>query len=546
MAKVLTEQEVAAVGANGASYTTNLCCTAGRASALNCNVTSPSGASNNQLITGVAKKGPVANGNYFWFTGSTPSEVSNTGGTSAVPTITECRWYTTYDNGGESYTSVSSSSVTWAYGKIAVGGSYSASNPPGYTAASYSSSSSNCQFSPGTNSSSRKLLGWAFVRGIYGGSTDYIRREVWQAGKSETGHSLEVYTNPLSTKIPGSGGTSEALVVTVTYYTTYSDGTTSSSNVTSSSTIQYNTTSTDSQPSTWYNSSSYGRMTVGQNPNTTERLVGYGWAKATYNGYSGTDKSKIKQDGYTPSGPTVDGHYLKTYTYSLSHIAGSGGTSAVPSFYVRYYTTYSNGTEDYIDVTDSATIKYNKTTTDSEPSSWYTTSSSCQFTQGQNSSSSTTTVGYAWVKAWYNGESKADRSTVYQDGYTSSASTGFIFHWDVSNCLKTTPVLQFYRSGDTINDSSAFSSGRNGGPGNITGEYSASWNKTGTISQVAFIENGGYINYVQINGYNGTTYLSKTYIGGSSVSGMKTLTRSFKTSDYNNGTLRIYVSYYDS
>ena len=539
MAKVLTEYEVAAIGANGASYTSNLCCTAGRASTLNCNVTEPKGASNNQLVTGVAKKGPVANGNYFWFTGSTVSDVSNTGGTSAVPTITECRWYTTYDNGGESYTSVSSSSVTWAYGKIAVGGSYSESNPPGYTAASYSSSSSNCQFSPGTNSSSRKLLGWAFIRGIYGGSTDYIRREVWQAGKSETGHSLSVYTDPLSSKIPGSGGTSEYLVVTVTYYTTYSDGTTSSSNVTSSSTIQYNTTSTDSQPSTWYSSSEYGRLTVGQNSYTYDVTVGYGWARATYNGYSATDRSTIKQEGYTPSGPTVTGHYLKTYTYSLSHISGSGGTSAVPSFYVRYYTTYSNGTEDYIDVTNQATIKYNKTTTDSEPSSWYTSSSYCQFTCGQSSSSKTETIGYAWVKAWYNGESKADRSTVKQDAYTG---TGFIYHWDVSNAAnKTTPVLQFFRSGDTVHDASAFSSGRNGGPDNAAGEYSASWYKTGTISQVAFIESGSEIKKVQINGYNGTTYLYKMSF---STYTLYQLDNSFSTSDYTNGTNRIYAYYY--
>lgn len=541
MAKVLTEYEVAVIGANGASYTSNLCCTAGRASTLNCNVTEPKGASNNQLVTGVAKKGSVANGNYFWFTGTGVSDVSNTGGTSGTPTVTDCRWYTTYDNGGESYTSVSASSVSWSYGKIAVGGSYSESNPPDPKNVSYNGSNT---FSPGANSGSRKLLGWTFIRGIYGGSTDYIRREVWQAGKSETGHSLSVYTNSLSSKIPGSGGTSEYLVVTVTYYTTYSDGTTSSSNVTSSSTIQYNTTSTDSQPSTWYNSSEYGRMTVGQNPSTDERIVGYGWAKATYNGYSGTDRSTIRQEGYTPSGPTTTGHYLKTYTYSLSHISGSGGTSAVPDFYVYYYTTYSDGTEDYIDVTDQATIKYNKTTTDSEPSSWYTTSSSCQFTQGQNSSSSTTKVGYAWVKAWFKGESKADRSTVYQDGYTGTTSHDFIFHWDTSGAPgKYTPVLQFYRSSDTVYTGFAFSSGKFGGVGSTSGDSNANWNKTGTIKYVYFIENGGDIKKVQINAYNGYTYLYKMSF---STYTMYQLDNSFNTSDYTSGTLRINVYYYDS
>lgn len=245
--------------------------------------------------------------------------------------------------------------------------------------------------------------------------------------------------------------------------------------------------------------------------------------------------------GVAKKGPTATGHYLYTYTYSLSHIAGSGGTSAVPSFYVRYYTTYSDGTEDYIDVTSSATIKYNKTTTDSEPSSWYTSSSYCQFTCGQNSKSSTEKIGYAWVKAWYNGESKADRSTVYQDGYTA-ASNDFIFHWDISNATnKSTPVLQFYRSGDTVNSGPAYSSGRYGGV--TSGDANANWNKTGTIKYVYFIENGSEIKKVQINAYNGFTYLYKMSF---STYTLYQLDNSFSTSDYTSGTLRINVYYYSS
>lgn len=357
---------------------------------------------------------------YLWFTGGQVSNVSNSGGTSAVPTTSDYRWYATYTSGSEGYTSISASSITWAYGK----NTYNS-----YSGVSFSSSSSNCQYTVSANTGDEKTLGYAVVRGYYNGSYDYIVRQV-------------------------------------------------------------------------------------------------------------------KQDGGYSSGPTVTGHYLKTYTYSLAHISGSGGTSAVPSFYVHYYTTYSNGTEDYTDVTNSATIKYNKTTTDSEPSSWYTSSSYCQFTCAQNSSSSTTTIGYAWVKAWYNGESKADRSTVKQDGYTAPITNDFIFHWDTFNASgKTTPVLQFYRSGDTTSSGVAYSSGRYGGVGSTSGDVNASWNKTGTISKVYFVENGSSIKKVQINGYNGTTYLTKQSF---STYTMYNLTRSFSTSDYTNGTYRIYAYYYDS
>lgn len=541
MAKILTEQEVAAVGQNGASYTSNLCCTAGRASALNCVVTSPSGAANNQLITGVQKGGPVANGHYFWFTGTTPAEISNTGGTSAVPTITECRWYTTYDNGTESYTTMSSSSVTWAYGKISVGGSYSQSNPPAYTAASYSSSSSNCQFTASTNSSGSKLLGWAFVRGIYSGSTDYMRREVWQAGKSATGHSLSVYTDPLPS-IDGAGGTSNALTVTVTYYTTYSDGTTGSSNVTSSSTIQYNTTYTDSQPSSWYNGSSYGRITAEQNPYTTSRVVGYAWAKATYNGYTGYDRSTVSQSGYTPSGPTITGYDLEVITDSLPYIPGSGGTSNVPGFSVTYTINYSNGTSSESDVKNSATIKYGKNDSRSEPSTWSTSSSGCQYSVGANSKNERVTIGYAFVKAWFNGLEDSDSSKVSQEAYSGSTpSRSCYLHWDTSNCAgKTTPVIYFHTASGS---SSVWSSGRYGGTGSTSGDADISWSSGQTITRVKFQENASNIKKFMIRSYNGQVIINKTTI---TTGTYITLTNSFSTSDYNNGTYKIYVYYYDS
>lgn len=82
MAKILTEQEVATVGGVG-GYTANLCCTAARASALNCNVTSPSGAANNQLITGVSKKGgggPTITGSYTTYRNVSVGASSNPDG----------------------------------------------------------------------------------------------------------------------------------------------------------------------------------------------------------------------------------------------------------------------------------------------------------------------------------------------------------------------------------------------------------------------------------------------------------------------------------
>lgn len=414
MARILTEQEVASTGGVG-GYTTNLCCTAGRAGALNCNVTSPSGAASNQLITGVSRK-------------------------AAAVTV--------------------------------------------------------------------------------------------------TGHRLWVYTDPLP-HISGSGGTSNALTVTVRYYTTYSDGTESYSTVSSSATITYNTTSSDSAPSSWYSSSSYGRITVEQNPNSSARTVGYAWAKATYNGYSANDKSTVIQDGYTPSGPTVTGHYLYTYTYGISNIAGSGGTSAVPDFYVRYYTQYSDGTEDYTDVTSSATIRYGKNSSRTEPSSWSSSSSGCQYTVGANSSSSATTVGYAFVKATYNGYSDSDSSVVNQNGYTAPATNDFKYHWSGQGW--TTPVLQLLTStGSYDSNHTAYSSGRYGGENQTSGTVSANWLKTGTIRAVYIHENPGFTQFA-LMGYDGRTYLAKTTFSNYTVI---PLTRTFNTSEYTNGSYGIYAYFY--
>lgn len=77
MAKILTEEEVNAVGeryAVGSSeYVSNRCCTKARASALNCNVTSPSPCDENQLVTGVSKRVGVVNYILWLVTNKSPS-----------------------------------------------------------------------------------------------------------------------------------------------------------------------------------------------------------------------------------------------------------------------------------------------------------------------------------------------------------------------------------------------------------------------------------------------------------------------------------------
>lgn len=58
MGKVLTEQEVITTGGLNpydVSYDRYKCCTRARAEALNCTVTDPSNAANNQLVCGVSK-----------------------------------------------------------------------------------------------------------------------------------------------------------------------------------------------------------------------------------------------------------------------------------------------------------------------------------------------------------------------------------------------------------------------------------------------------------------------------------------------------------
>lgn len=128
MAKILTEQEVATVGGKSTSNPT-LCCTATRASALNCNVTSPSGAASNQLITGVSRKGgggPTITDSYITYknvsvgTSTNPDgDIPHTGGSRrAQATVTyQYATVTTYSNG-------TSTTGTYSNGSEIIYGAY--------------------------------------------------------------------------------------------------------------------------------------------------------------------------------------------------------------------------------------------------------------------------------------------------------------------------------------------------------------------------------------------------------------------------------------
>lgn len=125
--------------------------------------------------------GPSVTGGYLYFSGTNPPDVSYDGGKNAVPTITVCQWVTQYSDGTTSATNLSTSSVTWTYAKYTKNSTYyDSSHYPGYNVPTYYSGSSNAQFNLGANTGDRYLKGWVFIKGVYNGSTDYIRREVWQ------------------------------------------------------------------------------------------------------------------------------------------------------------------------------------------------------------------------------------------------------------------------------------------------------------------------------------------------------------------------------
>lgn len=237
-----------------------------------------------------------------------------------------------------------------------------------------------------------------------------------------------------------------------------------------------------------------------------------------------------------PSSVTVTGHYLEVYTYPVANIAGIGGINDVPNFYVRYYTTYSDGTSSYITVTSSATIQYGKNSSNSAPSSWSNDPGGCQYTVGYNSSASIQIIGYAFIKATYNGYSDYDSSQIRQD--VSPKPGDFTFYIIVSPANLTSPIASFYRNQDDSSNP-ASTTGRVTG----SGEHQGVWYKEGTITKVRFYENGSNLKQVEIVGYDGTRYLPKQQF---STNTFIPLTVSFDSSTYDAGTRTLYLYYYNS
>jgi hypothetical protein len=66
---------------------------------------------------------------------------------------------------------------------------------------------------------------------------------------------------------------------------------------------------------------------------------------------------------------------------------------------------------------------------------------------------------------------------------------------------------------------------------------------TGVVNKISIAENGNRLKYITITGTNGNTILAKTAISNYTY---YDLTNNFNTSNYNNGTAIINVSYSNS
>ena len=210
--------------------------------------------------------------------------------------------------------------------------------------------------------------------------------------------------------IPASGGSSRASA-TVTYQQTtrtyFSDGTSTDGTWTNqSATIYGSYVSANSKGTTVSNRSSTGSTST---PSGTV-------AGATRTGTAVT----IYQAANSRSVSS-----LYTYTYSLAYIPASGGTSAVPDFYVEATYTYTSGSTKTETVTSSATIKYGKNDSRSLPSSLSSSSSACQYTVGANSKTEEVLIGYAFVHATYSGYTSYDSSKVRQSAGSGVTITGY-------------------------------------------------------------------------------------------------------------------------
>lgn len=156
-------------------------------------------------------------------------------------------------------------------------------------------------------------------------------------------------------------------------------------------------------------------------------------------------------------------------------------------------------------------------------------------------------IGYAIMKCFCNGQFAWAYAQVNQSAYTAP-TTGFYMYITPARYngnYTTSPALNLILSnGITVSGHSRHSS--------ITTQYKT-WNSSGTVSKFSLAENniqtnGSRANYISIytniNGTN-TYYANKLYIGGSSA-GTYNLSKTFHTSDFNNGSKYLYITYYFS
>lgn len=159
-----------------------------------------------------------------------------------------------------------------------------------------------------------------------------------------------------------------------------------------------------------------------------------------------------------------------------------------------------------------------------------------RLTASTNSSTSSR-EGYGIVKYVINGETCEKIIHVIQAAAAPTAS-GFKVNVAVPNG-KASAYVSLYDANNTFLCGITRYQG-----GTIGAAYN--WTAQGTVAKVAVTENGSSCKYLTINGKTGTTYLSKTQINtGSTVTNLD-LTRTFDTSDYNDGNALLYFTFQDS
>ena len=159
-----------------------------------------------------------------------------------------------------------------------------------------------------------------------------------------------------------------------------------------------------------------------------------------------------------------------------------------------------------------------------------------RLTASTNSSSSSRS-GYGKIMYKINGNTCETILHVVQDAAAPTAS-GFKVNVAVPNG-KTSAFVSLYDANNT------YLCGITRYPGGTTGT-AYNWTAQGTVAKGAVTENGSSCKYLTINGKTGTTLLAKTQINtGSTVTNLD-LTKTFNTSDYNDGNAILYFTFTDS